>query len=374
MGVFVLGHLWLERYPKFLYFKGLNQSAQPLKAITLSHPGLLEISEIPQCQTLEEGQALVRVLCIGICGTDLHAYRGQQPFFTYPRVLGHELAVQVIELKGDDNGLKVGDCCAVEPYLDCGECQACRRGMTNCCENLRVLGVHTDGGMVEYLRVPTGKLHPSNRLKKEQLALVETLAIGGHAVERGEVSSEDLVLVVGAGPIGLSVIEFVKRAGSRLVVADRDENRLRFCRDRMGVGMTLQVSESFQEDLQQLFGGNRPTVVFDATGNSSSMMKGFDYCAHGGKLVFVGLFQGDVSFHDPTFHRKELTVLASRNATAHTFRTIINAIENGHMDTTPWITHRIAFRNVPSVFPELVKPGATVIKAVVTMETLADEA
>lgn len=338
-----------------------------MKTLTLRQPGHFEFTDAPFDTSLSNGQALVRVLCIGICGTDLHAYRGDQPFFTYPRVLGHELAVEILAIEGDSYGLKVGDQCAVEPYLDCGECQACRRGLTNCCENLRVLGVHTEGGMVEYLKIPTGKLHPSNRLKKEQLALVETLAIGGHAVERAELKAEDLVLVIGAGPIGLSVMEFVKRSGATLVVADREENRLQFCREKMNVSQTLLAEEDFTPKLRQMLHGDLPTVVFDATGNPTSMMKSFDYCAHGGKLVFVGLFQGDVSFHDPSFHRKELTVLASRNATSQTFRTIISAIENGRMDTTLWITHRVPFDSLPDVFPSLLKPESGVIKAIIEM-------
>jgi 2-desacetyl-2-hydroxyethyl bacteriochlorophyllide A dehydrogenase len=349
-------------------------SVLPLKTVTLLRPGHFEHTDVPFDDSLREGEALVKILCIGICGTDLHAFRGKQPFFSYPRILGHELAVEVIALAGDSHGLKIGDCCAVEPYLDCGKCQACRRGLTNCCEELKVLGVHTDGGMVEYLKVPTGKLHPSNRLKKEQLALVETLAIGGHAVERAEVESQDLVLVVGAGPIGLSVIEFVKRSGATLVVADRDENRLRFCREKMGVVHTLLATDTFPQELRQLLNGDLPTVVFDATGNAESMKQSFEYCAHGGKLVFVGLFQGDVSFHDPTFHRRELTLLASRNATSHTFRTIINAIENGRMDTSPWITHRVPFDQLPALFPDLLKPENSVIKAVVDMPASADKA
>ncbi len=350
---------------------GLNQIV--LKTLTLAQPGHFELTDLPFNEELAEGHSLVRIICIGICGTDLHAYRGNQPFFTYPRVLGHELAVEILAIKGDSYGLKIGDCCAVEPYLDCGECQACRRGLTNCCENLRVLGVHTDGGMTEFLKVPTGKLHPSNRLRKEQLALVETLAIGGHAVERAQVESQDIVMVVGAGPIGLSVIEFVKRAGATLLVADRDANRLTFCRTQLGVEHTLLVGDAIETDLRALLNGDLPTVVFDATGNPASMKKSFDYCAHGGKIVFVGLFQGDVSFHDPSFHRKEITLLASRNATSQTFRTIINAIENGRMDTSRWITHRIPFTELPNRFQDLLKPDSGVIKAVIEMPSLSDK-
>ncbi|WP_247236913.1 zinc-binding alcohol dehydrogenase family protein [Telluribacter sp. SYSU D00476] len=338
-----------------------------MKTLSLNEPGQFEFIDTPFDTTLQEGETLVKVLRVGICGTDLHAYRGKQPFFEYPRVLGHELAVEVVEINGDTYGLKIGDRCAVEPYLDCGECQACRRGLTNCCENLRVLGVHMDGGMTEYLKVPTGKLHPSNRLKDDQLAIIETLAIGGHAVERADLGPEDIVMVIGAGPIGLSVIEFVKMAGATLVVADREEHRLRFCEEKMGVKHTLLADEWFHERLLQLFDGHLPTVVFDATGNPASMMKTFEYCAHGGKIVFVGLFQGEVTFHDPSFHRKELTLLASRNATHHTFRTIINHIENGRMGPTPWITHHFSFDELPDQFPTLYDPASRVIKAVVSL-------
>lgn len=338
-----------------------------MKTLQLKEPGNFEFIETELNEDLNEGEALVRILKVGICGTDLHAYRGRQPFFSYPRVLGHELAVEVVKIAGDTNGLKIGDRCAVEPYLDCGECQACRRGLTNCCENLKVLGVHIDGGMTEFLTIPTDKLHPSNRLKEEQLALVETLAIGGHAVERAGLSSEDCVLLLGAGPIGLSVMEFVKISGARFVIADREESRLRFCRDRMGVTSTVLVDEHLESKLIDLFGGSKPTVVFDATGNASSMMKAFDFCAHGGKLIYVGLFQGEITFNDPSFHRKELTLMASRNSTPHTFRTIINHMENGRMDTGPWITHRLAFDELPSRFDSLLDPKNEVIKAIVTL-------
>ncbi|GAB2779601.1 zinc-binding alcohol dehydrogenase family protein [Rhabdobacter roseus] len=336
-----------------------------MKTLSLREPGRFEFIDTPFALDLTEGEALVKIKKVGVCGTDLHAFRGRQPFFNYPRVLGHELAVEVVEIKGDSYGLKVGDRCAVEPYLDCGQCQACRRGLTNCCEKLQVLGVHTDGGLTEYLKLPTGKLHPSNRLKEEQLALVETLAIGGHAVERAAVSYEDIVLVIGAGPIGLSVIEFVKISGARLLVTDQNADRLRFCQERMGVHEVLVADETLTTRLQDQLEGYLPTVVFDATGNPASMMKAFDYCAQGGKLVYVGLFQGEVSFHDPSFHRKELTLLASRNATTHTFRTIINYIENGRMDTTPWITHQLDFDTLPCTFPSLLDPAQGVIKALV---------
>jgi 2-desacetyl-2-hydroxyethyl bacteriochlorophyllide A dehydrogenase len=310
---------------------------------------------------------LVKVHRIGICGTDLHAYRGKQPFFTYPRILGHELGVEVLAVSGPDHALQAGDFCSVEPYLNCGVCMACRRGKPNCCLNLQVLGVHTDGGMREFLKVPAQKLHKSSKLGPEQLALVETLGIGAHAVKRGSVEADDTVLVIGAGPIGLAVTQFAQLAGATVAVMDQHPGRLAFCREQMGVKHTVEAGSEPLPQVLAVFGGDLPTVVLDATGNAQSMMTAFHYVAHGGRLVYVGLFQGDVTFADPLFHRKELTLLASRNATPADFTTIIRLMEEDQLDTTPWITHRIGFDRLAGTFPDLLRPESGVLKAMVEL-------
>ena len=310
------------------------------------------------------GEALVRVHRIGVCGTDLHAFAGKQPFFSYPRILGHELGVEVLNPGSDPHGLKAGDRCSVEPYLNCGRCIACRRGTPNCCVELKVLGVHVDGGMRPVFAVPARKLHKSDQLTYDQLALVETLGIGAHAVERADVKADDFVLVIGAGPIGLSVIQFVQVRGAKLAVMDVSESRLDFCRKHLGVVHTLGAEQEPATRLRSLGGGDLPTVVIDATGNPKSMAGTFDLPAPGGRIVFVGLFQGDVTFNDPNFHRRELTLLASRNALPGTFRDIITLIEAGRIDTTPWITHRFALADTPQRFPEAAANPA-VIKTVI---------
>jgi 2-desacetyl-2-hydroxyethyl bacteriochlorophyllide A dehydrogenase len=310
------------------------------------------------------GDALVRVHRIGVCGTDLHAFAGKQPFFSYPRILGHELGVEVIDPGSDPHGLQAGDRCSVEPYLNCGRCIACRRGKPNCCADIKVLGVHTDGGMRPVFAVPARKLHKSAKLTYDQLALVETLGIGAHAVERADIKADDFVLVIGAGPIGLSVIQFVQVRGAALAVMDMSASRLEFCRRQLGVKHTLAPGPDAVAQLRALGGGDLPTVVIDATGNPKSMAGTFDLPAHGGRIVFVGLFQGDVTFSDPNFHRRELTLLASRNALPGTFRDIIALIEAGKIDTTPWITHRFALADTPRRFPE-VAADSTVIKTVI---------
>lgn len=332
--------------------------------IVLEKPGQFTAADRPE-PAAAPGTALVRVHRIGVCGTDLHAFAGKQPFFTYPRVLGHELGVEVLDPGDAPNGLRAGDRCSVEPYLNCGTCIACRRGRPNCCTSLQVLGVHTDGGMQPLLRVPARKLHPSAALDYDQLALVETLGIGAHAVERAAPAPDDFVLVIGAGPIGLSVIQFAKVSGATLAVMDVSDARLEFCRKQLGVRHTLKPGATAAEELKKIGGGDLPTCVIDATGNPQSMMGCFDLPAHGGRIVFVGLFQGDVTFNDPNFHRRELTVMGSRNATPATFREVIRLVEAGRVDTRPWITHRFRLEQTPAVFPRDIAGNPAVLKAMI---------
>lgn len=337
-----------------------------MKTLILNTPGQFSYTDTDIDTSLQPHEVLIKIHRIGICGTDYHAYRGKQPFFSYPRILGHELGAEIIALGADVTSLHVGDKVAVEPYLHCGKCQACRSGKTNCCEQIKVLGVHTDGGMRELIKIPASKVYPSKTLSYEQLALVETLGIGSHAVNRAQVQAYDLVLVIGAGPIGLSVIQFAKLKGAKVAVLDMNASRLAFCAQQLGVDATILLqNESPLDDIRQAFAGDLPTAVFDATGNPTSMMQAFKYLSHGGRLTFVGLFQGDVTFNDPEFHRREVTLLASRNALPEDFKSIIAAMENDTLDTRPWISHRIAFDQLIDTFDELLKPESNVIKAVI---------
>lgn len=321
--------------------------------IVLAEPGVL-VARQGMVPVPAPGEALVRVRSIGVCGTDIHAFHGRQPFFSFPRILGHELGVEVLEISGPANGLKVGDRCAVEPYLNDPQSPASRAGRGNCCENMRVLGVHVDGGQRPLLCVPTGKLHPGPGLHFDQLALVETLCIGAHGVARAQVTAEDDVLIIGAGPIGLAALQSAMVRAKRVAVMDISAIRLAFCRDKLGVKLTLAPGEKTEDDLRALLGGTLPQVVIDATGNARSMAACVHLAAHGGRVVYLGLFQGDLAFHDPTFHRRELTVMASRNALPGDFRTILSAVESGRIDTGPWITHRLTLEEVPEKLPGIM--------------------
>lgn len=338
-----------------------------MKALVLEAPGRLSLQELPEASSPQDGEVLVRVHRAGVCGTDIHAFNGRQPFFNYPRLIGHELGVEVLQVGADVPNVQAGDRCAVEPYLNCQECIACRRGKPNCCARMQVLGVHLDGGLRERFVLPACKLHPSKTLSFEQLALVETLGIGAHAVSRGQVEAGEWALVIGAGPIGLGVMQFARQAGANVIALDNQAQRLEFCRDSWGVTHTVLAGKDARKQIEALTGGDLPTVVFDATGHAASMQQAFDFVAPGGKLVFVGLFQGEVSFNDPDFHRKEMTLLATRNALPLDFQNIIAGMERGEIDTSPWITHRAALVDVPAQFAAWTNPQNGVLKAVIEL-------
>lgn len=324
-----------------------------MKQVVLQQPGEF-VEQAGEAPVANDGEALVRVHRVGVCGTDLHAFAGRQPFFTYPRILGHELGVEVLEAPANAFGIAPGDRCAVEPYVNCGQCHACKLGKPNCCEKLNVLGVHSDGGMRPLLNVPVRLLHKSEELSLDQLALVETLGIGAHAVTRGGVAEGDEVLVIGAGPIGLAVIQFAQAAGGRVRVLELSEPRRKFV-GRLGVEVLAAPD------------GRLADVVFDATGSPKAMEASFDFVAHGGRLVFVGLVQGRISFEDPHFHRREITLLSSRNS-CNDFPRIIRMIEDGSIDTTPWINFRMGLGDVVRQFPR-IREQPDLVKAMIEVES-----
>lgn len=338
-----------------------------MKAIQLQAPEQFAFIDVDEPEQPGPEEALVRVHRVGVCGTDISGYLGKMPFFIYPRIPGHELGVEILEVGNQVTHIKPGDRCSVEPYMNCGDCHACRKGASNCCAQLKVLGVMTDGGLRDRFLVPARKLHLAHSLTFDQLALVETLGIGCHAVARSGLRPDEPCLIIGAGPIGLATLEFVKIAGSRSIVADINAQRLKFCKEVMGADQTIQMSDTFVEELREATNGNLPDVVIDATGNHHSMSNAFAYVAPTGRLVFVGITTSEVTFAHPVFHRTEGTLLCSRNALPADFARIIKLIEEGRLNTDPWITHRTPFANLIENFPSYTKPETGVVKAIVEM-------
>ena len=341
-----------------------------LKAIVLEQPGQLKLRDVEAPTAAGPGEALARVKRVGICGTDLHAFGGNQNFFSYPRIMGHELAVEVLDIGATDAALNyaVGDQCCVIPYLNCGDCIACRRGKSNCCTAMQVLGVHVDGGMREQFTVPVDKLLKADGVPLEQLALVEMLCIGAHASRRARITPGENALVIGAGPIGLATAQFAKIAGAEMMVMEVNEARLAFCAEALGIDKLIDARGDAMGQVKSLLGGELPTLVFDCTGSARSMHGAFDYVAHGGSLVLVGHITGDISFSDPHFHSHELTLLASRNATPDDFAWVIDELSAGAINLAPWITHQATPEGIVAEFPRWVEPATGVIKAMLRFD------
>ena len=304
---------------------------------------------------------------MGVCGTDVSSFLGKFPFFDYPRIPGHELGVEVLAAGPGVTSVQTGDRCSVEPYMNCRVCHACRTGHPNCCSNLQVIGVMLDGGLRDRFLIRADKLHAAGALTFDQLALVETLAIGCHATSRAAPRKDDQVLIIGAGPIGLATLEFTRLTGARVTVMDLSETRLAFCRRVYGVDRTIVFRGDGREpdEMQAATGGEMFTVVIDATGDAGSMSRALNYVAHTGTLVYVGVTTHEISFPHPLLHRREMTLKGARNALPGDFSRIIALIESGTVDTSPWITHRTTFDRAPQEFASFTRPGSGVIKAMI---------
>ncbi len=318
-------------------------------------PGTLLAQQRPRPARLP-GEVLLRVKRVGVCGTDMHIFSGKQPYLSYPRVMGHELS-GLVEEADAGSGLAAGDAVFVMPYLSCGQCIACRQGKTNCCVAIQVLGVHRDGAFTEYLSVPTQFVHKAVGVSLDQAAMLEFLAIGAHAVRRGQVRAGERVLVAGAGPIGLAAMLFSKLRGAEVVALDGRQDRLDFAKKELSIAAAVPVGEGDERELSRLSGGEHFDVVFDATGNAGAMERGFRFIAHGGRYVLVSIVQGEIRFSDPEFHKREATLLSSRNATDEDFDTVLEAMRAGLVPDRALATHRMALADVPSQFATLLDPG-----------------
>lgn len=334
-----------------------------MRTLTCTKPGHFEYSEtrLPEWAA---GYSLLQIKRVGICGTDLHAYEGTQPFFSYPRILGHELSAGI--LVTDRPGFQKGDAVTIIPYFNCGNCIACRTGKPNCCVSISVCGVHIDGAMRDLLMVPSYALVQGNGLSHDELALVEPLAIGAHGIRRAGVVPGEYVLVVGAGPIGLGIMEFAGIAGAKVIALDIQESRLAFCSEKLKVDFVVNAAkENVLEKLKDITGNDMPTVVIDATGSLKAINQSFQWLAHGGRYVLVGLQKEMIAFSHPEFHKREATLMSSRNATREDFELVMKNMRAGKVNPLNYITHRVDFEAVKNEFPKWLDPASQVIKAMV---------
>jgi 2-desacetyl-2-hydroxyethyl bacteriochlorophyllide A dehydrogenase len=336
-----------------------------MKAIVCRRPGELGLEERPLPER-RPGEVLVRIRRIGICGTDFHIFEGLHPFLQYPRVMGHELSAEVLEAP-EGGRFAPGDPVIVVPYLSCGTCVACRKGKTNCCTTLQCIGVHCDGGMAERIALPEANLLPAGTLSLDEAAMVEFLAIGAHGVRRSRLQTGDRTLVVGAGPIGIGAALFARIAGAEVTLMERDPAILELASRITGIGSTILANGGAAERVRERTGGDGFDVVIDATGNAAAMETSFDHAASGATYVLLGVVKDRIGFSDPDFHRRELTLVASRNATVADFETVIAAITAGQIPSTALNTHVCDLDDVPEALPGWLHNRAGVVKAMVQL-------
>jgi threonine dehydrogenase-like Zn-dependent dehydrogenase len=336
-----------------------------MKALVCLEPGRMDYIDLPEPER-KSGHAIIRIRKICICGTDLHAFEGTQPFFNYPRILGHELSGELVEFDGAP-GFQRGDSVTFLPYLNCGICVACRNGKTNCCSSLKTCGVHIDGGMADYYSIPSRLLMHAQGLNLTELALVEPLSIGAHGVRRADVQPGEFVLVMGAGPIGLGVMEFARIRGAEVIAMDTNLFRLEFCRTGLGLTHIVQagISGNVLEQLLEITRGDMPAVVIDASGNLQAINQGFQYMSHGGRYILVGLQKREIVLSHPEFHKKEGTLMSSRNATREDFDFVMQSIRDKKINPLSFITNRVPFHKAAEGFPDWLKSQGRIIKVVV---------
>ncbi|MGB3801442.1 MAG: zinc-binding alcohol dehydrogenase family protein [Lewinella sp.] len=335
-----------------------------MKRIICREPGTFQLEDVA-APVPGEGEAHLRIHRVGICGTDLHAFQGNQAFFTYPRVLGHELSASIISIGPNDRGLQTGDRVIVMPYLYCGQCLACRSGKTNCCQKLSVLGVHVDGGMQEEITLDSQFILPAGTLSDAEIAIVEPLAIGAHALRRGSVVASDTIAVVGCGPIGIGILALAATLGCRVIALDTNPARLDFVRQQIGINHTVLVGDGAGAQVKSITEGDLATVVFDATGNRRALESGHQYMAYGGRYVLVGLSKDELCYRHPEIHAKETTLLCSRNATREDFEWVRKILESGRFPTEKYVTHEVSYREMIDHFDSWTQAGTGVIKAMV---------
>ncbi len=340
-----------------------------MKQVTLIKPYEFEDRDV-EIPILKKGELLVQIKNIGICGTDIHAFHGNQPYFTYPRVLGHELSGIIVDAKIDNKSL-IGKPVSVLPYLSCGKCNSCLKGKTNCCANLHVMGVHVDGGFREYLSVPEDNIMVGkNETNLEHLSMVEPLSISYHGIMRADILENDWVIIFGAGPIGIGALMFAKSKTNNIILIDINQNRITYCKSILGIEHSFNGNdETLFEEIKELTNGHFADIVIDATGNKKSIQQQLRFLGHGGKWILIGLQREDLHINHPEFHKREATLMSSRNATKHDFKQVMDKIDNKEIDPALLITHTLDFEEVVNSFSSFIV-DQTLIKGIIKVNGL----
>lgn len=338
-----------------------------MKALVLEEPKVIHLKQVPDIK-VPNGWVLVSPTAVSICGSDYHSFRGESALISYPRILGHEVCGVV--KASDTSQFTIGDKVILMPYLSCGNCIACRKGKSNCCSNLSVYGVHRDGALAEYFAAPPSQLIKVDaKTDPRMAALVEPLSISTHAVVRSGAGKGDVVMVSGAGPIGLGAALMSRLEGARVIIADPSAARRAFVAGNYGFGEVYDpLVASFDETLKDLTDGEGPDIIIDSTGSSLSMASNVHRLSNGGRMVWVGISQRPIAIDGTDFHKRETELFDSRAAFRSDFEKVLNAIQAGLLDPLPMITHSASFKESEEAFREWEGLHEQVFKAIVLMD------
>ncbi len=302
-----------------------------MKAIVIDKPYEVEIRDVPM-PTVGEGEALLRVLYVGICGADVASYTGNQPFTTYPRIPGHEFSAEIIEIPENDKGLKKGDVVTCNPYFNCGKCYSCERGHVNCCTDNRTMGVQRDGAFCEYISMPVERIYPGMGLTAKELALIEPFSISRHAISRAAIRPTDSVLIVGAGPIGLFALLAAKQFAGKIAVADVLNNRLDLAMSYGADGVVNTATDDIAKFTEEFTDGRGFDVCIEACGRPETFLMCIDEAAYAANIILIGNGKRETTFLHSIILKKELNIFGSRNAMKQDFLDNIELAASGKVD------------------------------------------
>ena len=337
-----------------------------MKTIIINKPGEVEIIE-QAMPVRKQGEALLKILYGGICGSDLGSYRGTFAYASYPRIPGHEFSAEIIEIGDNDRNLKPGMIVTCNPYFNCGHCYSCQRGLVNCCTSNETMGAQRDGAFSEYITMPIERIYDGKGLSAKTLALIEPFCISYHGISRANIQPNDKVLVIGAGTIGVLAAVAAKAKGAKVYISDVAENKMNYAIETFGLdgGILNDSPENFIKRVEEITNGNYFDVTIEAVGLPSTFQACIDAAAFGARMVQIGVGKRTHEFDFTLLQKKELNVYGSRNALKKDFLELIDLVKSGKVDLEKIVTNTYNLDEADKAFQDFSKNAASMLKVVI---------
>ena len=337
-----------------------------MKTIIINKPGDVNIIDTPK-PVRKKGEALLKVLYGGICGSDLGTYRGTFAYASYPRIPGHEFSAEIVEIDENDRNLKPGMIVTCNPYFNCTKCYSCQRGLVNCCTSNETLGAQRDGAFSEYITMPIERIYDGKGLPAKTLALIEPFCISYHGVSRADVKAGDNVLVIGAGTIGVLAAVAAKAKGAKVYISDVAEKKMNYAVETFGLdgGILNDSHEHFSHRVEEITCGNYFDVTIEAVGLPSTFLNCIEAAAYGARVVQIGVGKKNVDFDFTLLQKKELNVFGSRNALKKDFLELIDLVKSGKVDLEKIVTNTYSLDEADKAFSDFDKNAASMLKVVI---------